>query len=248
MRRTLLWFMALLTGGALIAADPQTAHTRMADGFDVPVGKPDGEGYFIQRGFRPNGHLGEDWNGNRGGNTDLGDPVFAVGHGMVVFSRDAHMGWGNVVIIRHAYVDGGEVKTVDSLYAHMDRIMVREGQQILRGQQVGTIGTNHGMYPAHLHFEMRKNIYIGVNHSSFKRDFSNYFSPSQFIGQHRHLSGAGRSALIAINTFDTQHYGQPSSESRGNTMTARRDTGETKGASASRHPFHVDRFGGFQSF
>ena len=41
--------------------------TRLADGFDYPVGKPDGEGYYIFRGFSPNGHLGEDWNGNGGG-------------------------------------------------------------------------------------------------------------------------------------------------------------------------------------
>ncbi|MEO6054059.1 MAG: M23 family metallopeptidase [Chthoniobacterales bacterium] len=248
MRKTVLWFIATTLVATLFAEpSPQTARTRLADGFDMPVGKPDGEAYFIQRGFRPNGHLGEDWNGIGGGNTDLGNPVYAAGNGMVVFSKNAHMGWGNVVIIRHAYLDNGQVKAVDSLYAHLDRIMVREGQQITRGQQVGTIGTNNGMYVAHLHFEMRKNIYIGVNHSSAKRDYSNYYSPSQFISTHRHLPGAGRSGLIAINTFNSNpRFDAPSDESKSRPVTAKRSSHSSPAAapkSTPQHNFRVDRFG-----
>jgi hypothetical protein len=46
-----------------------------AEHFDFPAGKPDGEGYYNAQGFGKNNHLGADWNGNGGGNTDLGDTI-----------------------------------------------------------------------------------------------------------------------------------------------------------------------------
>jgi hypothetical protein len=75
-----------------ISLRTETAFTKLADGFDFPVGIPDGQGYYKARGFRPNGHLGEDWDGMRAGDTDLGDPVCSIGTGVVVFVRDCHMG------------------------------------------------------------------------------------------------------------------------------------------------------------
>src|ERR1700720_703171 len=159
----------------------QTAFTRLADGFDLPVGKPDGQGYYKARGFRSNGHLGEDWDGVGGGDTDLGDPIYCIGGGVVVFARDCHMGWGNVVIVRHAFREGGEVRNIDSLYGHLDKIIVRRGQTVRRGQQIATMGTAHGLYDAHLHLEIRKNIEIGMSPAAFAKDFSNYYDPSQFI-------------------------------------------------------------------
>ena len=65
------------------------------------------------------------------------------------------------------------------------------------------IGTNHGMYVAHLHFEIRKNLSIGINRSAFKRDFTNYYRPSEFIAARRKLPCGGRSAVIVTNTYST---------------------------------------------
>ncbi|HEX4631274.1 MAG TPA: peptidoglycan DD-metalloendopeptidase family protein [Chthoniobacterales bacterium] len=175
--------------------------TRIADGFDFPVGKPDAEGYYKARGFRPGGHVGEDWDGVRGGDTDLGDPIYAAGDGIVVFARDVHLGWGNVVILRHAYRDGGNVKYIDSLYGHLQKMLVSRGQRVSRGQQIATMGTAHGQYDAHLHFEIRKNLEIGMSRSKFQKDFNNYFDPTQFINSHRHLSGGGANYKVAMNTF-----------------------------------------------
>ena len=175
--------------------------TRIADGFDFPVGKPDAEGYYKARGFRPGGHVGEDWDGIRGGDTDLGDPIYAAGDGIVVFARDVHLGWGNVVILRHAYRDGGNVKYIDSLYGHLQKMLVSRGQRVSRGQQIATMGTAHGQYDAHLHFEIRKNLEIGMSRSKFQKDFNNYFDPTQFINSHRHLSGGGANYKVAMNTF-----------------------------------------------
>ena len=179
----------------------ETAFIKLADGFDYPVGRPDAQGYYKARGFRSHGHLGEDWDGVGGGDTDLGDPIYTIGDGLVVFARDCHMGWGNVVIIRHSYREGGTIKTVDSLYGHLLAILVRKGQAVTRGQKIATMGTAHGLYDAHLHLEIRKNIEIGMSRAAFAQDFSNYYDPTQFIIAHRHLQGGGGNYRVAMNTF-----------------------------------------------
>src|SRR5258706_15147037 len=69
----------------------------VCDGFDYPVGAPDAVGYHDAQPFGENDHLGNDWNGNGGGDTDLGDPVYAVAAGIVVEARDIGGDWGNVV-------------------------------------------------------------------------------------------------------------------------------------------------------
>lgn len=199
MRWMSLSLAALLAHSAFLFAE-DTAPVRMADGFQIPVGV-DGEGYYKARGYRPNGHLGEDWNGVRGGDTDLGDPVYATAHGLVVFARNYHVGWGNVVILRHAYSEAGTTKYVDSLYGHLLDIKVREGQQVIRGQQVGRIGNNNGMYDAHLHFEMRKNLAIGMFRNSFPRDLTHYWDPTSFIKARRTLPGGNQIVAAPINTF-----------------------------------------------
>lgn len=244
MRRRFFWIslFGLLAG---LAAAPQVdqVRTRVADGFDQPVGKPDADGYYMSRGFLSY-HPGEDWNGLGGGNSDIGAPVYAIGNGYVTFARDARMGWGNVVLIRHAFMEDGRLSTVDSMYAHLDRIMVREGQQVTRGQQVGTIGTNRGMYVAHLHFEIRKNLYIGINRSAFARNFTNYYRPGSFIAARRKLPGGGRSTMIVTNTYQTgNRTAEPADEAE------LRKAGSPKPAPAkspagNANPFRVNRFEG----
>ena len=136
--------------------------------------------------------MGEDWVTDGGSDKGRGRPVYAIGNGIVVLSRDVHVAWGNVVVIRHAWIENRQLKFADSLYAHLDRISLREGQQVRKGQQVGTIGTNHGMYPAHLHFEIHKDLTIGVNHAAGTRDLRSYWLPTEFINARRHLAGGGR--------------------------------------------------------
>ena len=245
MRRWFFCISILCLPAVLVATpQPEQVRTRVADGFDEPVGKPDAEGYYTSRGFLSY-HPGEDWNGLKGGNSDLGAPVYAIGHGYVTFARDARMGWGNVVLIRHIYMEGGQLQTVDSMYAHLDRILVREGQQITRGQQVGTIGTNRGMYVAHLHFEIRKNLNIGINRSAFKRDFTNYYRPGAFIAARRKLPGGGRSAIIVTNTYSLGTLAAaPANDpaSRGSARTSPEKPAPVKPPPPRKSTFRVNRF------
>lgn len=212
------WLIGVLT---LPASD--TVRCLMADGFDFPVGKPNATGYYKFRGFYPNGHLGEDWNGKGGGDSDLGDPIYAIGRGVVVFSENIHVGWGNCIIVRHAYRDTtGKIDMVDSLYAHLAERKVQVGQLVEKGQLVGTMGGNNGMYAVHLHFEIRKNLQIGMNRSQFARDYSNYHSPTAFINPRRQLQASFQKIDIPVKTF--ADYGKtlvddpPGGSGRGNTI------------------------------
>ncbi len=78
-----------------------------------------------------------------------GMPVAAGGDGEVVFAgRDP--GYGGLVIVAHA-------GNVDTFYAHLSAIYVREGQQVRRGQPLGAVGASGRATGAHLHYEVRVN-------------------------------------------------------------------------------------------
>jgi murein DD-endopeptidase MepM/ murein hydrolase activator NlpD len=145
--------LALVLSLACSCNDARTARgVPRADGFDFPVGAPDGRGFHDAQPFGENQHLGGDWNGDLGGNSDLGAPVTSIAGGVVTFAADLGGGWGNVVRIAHR-VDDHQV--VESLYAHLERIDVGVGERVQRGQRIGTVGTAWGRYSAHLHLELR---------------------------------------------------------------------------------------------
>lgn len=196
--------LTLLLLSPLVAEGGKTTRLRLADGFDYPVGPPDAKGYYIYRGFWPNGHLGDDWNGVGGGNTDYGDPVHSIGEGVVTLAGNMRKGWGNTVIIRHAFRDRatGRVLLIDSFYTHLKDIRVKLHQRVGRGERIGSIGSNRGMYAAHLHFEVRKNINIGMHRSKYKRDYSNYYSPKKFIQANRKLARERRSVTVPLETYE----------------------------------------------
>jgi murein DD-endopeptidase MepM/ murein hydrolase activator NlpD len=148
---------------------------------DFPVGP---RGYYDAQHFGENDHLGEDWNGVGGGDSDLGDPVRAIADGEVSFAADVGGGWGNVVRVIHR----ASGATLESLYAHLDAIEVRVGDRLRRGERLGTIGTAHGRYPAHLHLELRdRELPLGHGYGTDRRG---YLDPSAFIRAHRYGQGS----------------------------------------------------------
>lgn len=158
--------------------------TYFSDGFDYPVGVPNAKKYFLALNFGEEKHLGEDWNGIGGGNTDLGDPVHVISNGLVTFSKEVCCGWGNVVRIVHRIPNHPEYDYVESVYAHLQNIQVKPGDLVRRGDKIGAIGTANGRYMAHLHLELRSfiNMSLGPGYSD---DHFGYLDPSQFIGAHR---------------------------------------------------------------
>ena len=173
---------------------------RVADGFDFPVGRNgSASGYYMARKMTPNGHLGDDWNGTGGGNSDYGDPVYAIADGVVVYSENFGSNWGQVIIVRHKYREGGSVKQVDSLYGHVINRRVSMGNSVRRGQQIAQIGNNNGMYLAHLHLEIRRNTEIGIQAWSYSKGLSNYCRPDQFIASHRPGKAIDANLRLASN-------------------------------------------------
>ncbi|MBX2798219.1 MAG: M23 family metallopeptidase [Myxococcales bacterium] len=173
------WARATVSGPEAKYGYLETAHR-----FDFPVGAPDGEGYYDAQPFGENFHLGEDWNGLGGGATDKGDPVYAVGKGVVTYVDEAGKGWGKVVRIVHHVRHNGRSDFVESLYAHLDSFEVAVGDPVTRGQVVGSIGDADGIYVPHLHFEIRRtpDLPIGPGYSP---DDSQWLDPSAFIRAHR---------------------------------------------------------------
>jgi murein DD-endopeptidase MepM/ murein hydrolase activator NlpD len=164
--------------------------------FDFPIGSENGAFAYNAQPFTENRHLGDDLNGIGGENSDLGDPVFAVADGQVLFAGEAGPGWGNVVIVLHAYEENGARKFVQSYYGHVETILIERRQKVHRGEQIATIGTADGRYWAHLHFEMREftTPFIGPG---YREDTRGWINPSAFIASHRGApeDDVGRPAL-----------------------------------------------------
>jgi lipoprotein NlpD len=78
----------------------------------------------------------------------LGDPVLASAPGKVVYSGSGLRGYGKLIIIKHN-------KTYLSAYAHNDKILVKEGQNVTKGQKIGEAGATDTDAPK-LHFEIRR--------------------------------------------------------------------------------------------
>lgn len=161
--------------------------------FDFPLGSENGAMSYNAQRFTENRHLGEDLNGIGGENSDLGDPIYCVADGRALVARNGGPGWGNVIIVLHAYLDSGERRYVQSYYGHVEQMLVHAGDDVRRGQQIATVGTAGGRYFAHLHFEMREFVtpFIG---SGYREDTRGWINPTLFIEQHRgaQLDDVGR--------------------------------------------------------
>ena len=162
----------------------ELASLPVAARFDFPLGSENGAMAYNAQRLTENHHLGDDLNGIGGEDSDLGDPIYAVADGRVLLAREAGAGWGNVIILLHAYVENGERKYVESYYAHLESILVHVGEDVRRGQKIATVGTAGGRYFAHLHFEMREFItpFIGTG---YREDIRGWLDPSAFIKAHR---------------------------------------------------------------
>ena len=77
-----------------------------------------------------------------------GQPVLAAAPGKVVYSGNGLRGYGKLVILKHN-------KTYLSAYAHNRQILVKEGQNVAKGQKIAEMGDSDADQ-VKLHFEIRR--------------------------------------------------------------------------------------------
>ena len=81
---------------------------------------------------------------------DVGTNIYAAGDGIVKFSGRTAGGYGIVIEVQHGY-------GYSTLYAHLDRVAVRPGQVVHRGELIAKCGRSGLVSGPHLHFEVRHN-------------------------------------------------------------------------------------------
>ena len=80
----------------------------------------------------------------------VGTEIYATGDGVIMRADADASGYGNHVRINHGY---GYM----TLYGHMSKIMVRQGQRVKRGDVIGLVGNTGKSVGPHLHYEVHKN-------------------------------------------------------------------------------------------
>ncbi len=101
------------------------------------------------------GRVVAEFDGNPGSGTGVliagsaGQPVRAAAPGRVVYSGGGLIGYGRLIIIKHN-------DTFLSAYGHNASLLVKEGENINKGQRIATMGEGPGQEPR-LHFEIRRN-------------------------------------------------------------------------------------------
>lgn len=78
-----------------------------------------------------------------------GDPIYPFAKGEVKEIQISRIGYGNAILIDHG-------NGITSLYAHLSKIFVKEGDVVSTTQKIGSIGSTGRATGDHLHFEIRK--------------------------------------------------------------------------------------------
>jgi murein DD-endopeptidase MepM/ murein hydrolase activator NlpD len=76
-----------------------------------------------------------------------GSPVYPIADGVVAYTNHSQFGYGNEIIINH----GSGLK---SLYAHLSKIEVKEGEKVTKDSLLGLVGSTGWSTGPHLHLQI----------------------------------------------------------------------------------------------
>lgn len=170
------------------------------DGLEIPPGdfynsNPFGNFYYLGPGkTNPAYHTGADlllWPG--GGK---GQPIWAVANGVITFAMrvknpdGAWSSWGNLIIEQCTLPDGSVVYV---RYAHSAPMLVKPGDEVVRGQQLSSVSDAFGRFRAHLHLDLSPTTLLrdhpadwpGMNGAYLEQ---HYVDPIKFIREHREVN------------------------------------------------------------
>lgn len=97
-----------------------------------------------KRRLKKRSHWGIDLASNKG------TPIYSSHQGVVVYSGRDFKGYGKMLLVE------GENGWA-TIYAHLDKILVKEGQKLRQGDLLGLMGRTGRVTGVHLHFEIRQN-------------------------------------------------------------------------------------------
>jgi murein DD-endopeptidase MepM/ murein hydrolase activator NlpD len=144
----------LIVPGGKKPYNPRVVHVYSGP---VPEGAAKGTGGFawptsgsITQGFKPM-HQAIDIG------APTGTPIVAADSGYVVTAGWSEYGYGKYVVIDHS-------NGFQTLYAHLNVILVEVGQSVAKGTRIGSMGSTGRSTGPHLHFEIR---YNGVQRNPF---------------------------------------------------------------------------------
>nr|WP_281277919.1 M23 family metallopeptidase [Pacificibacter maritimus] len=104
----------------------------------------------LKNAFRYTSGFGPRW-GRMHEGTDFaaayGSPIYSTADGVVTFAGWSN-GYGRLVKIQHEF-------GIETRYAHQSQLMVKVGQRVSRGQQIGAMGNSGRSTGTHLHYEIR---------------------------------------------------------------------------------------------
>jgi murein DD-endopeptidase MepM/ murein hydrolase activator NlpD len=117
---------------------------------DYPSGKsPKITSYFGSRRDPITGRMGAYHSGMDIGTGGASVPVYAMSGGKVIIAR-WYGGYGNCIVIDHG-------SSIASLYGHNSKLLVKEGDTVMGGQQIAVSGSTGRSTGPHVHFGIQKN-------------------------------------------------------------------------------------------
>jgi murein DD-endopeptidase MepM/ murein hydrolase activator NlpD len=153
---------------------------------------------FKTSGFGPRDLMGSTFHYGTDLGLQLGDTVYAALDGIVRITRNDRYGYGNFVVISHK-------EGLESLYGHLEEILIKPGQVVKAGAPIGLGGSTGKSTGPHLHFEFR---FMGQQFDpehilSFKT--KNLKSPTIHIKQEwfAHLAGFKKATYHIVQDGDT---------------------------------------------
>lgn len=131
--------------------DPAAFGVETGPAFGLPIAKSSDWG--VSSGFGPR-HSPFDHKVKNHNGIDLkakaGTQVLAISDGVVKLATTAESNNGHLIEITHA-------SPISSRYHHLDKVLVKPGQQVKKGDVIGTVGSTGLSTGPHLHLEIREN-------------------------------------------------------------------------------------------
>ena len=79
----------------------------------------------------------------------MNQEVSASNDGVIIYSGNEIPGYGNLILIKHS-------QNWITAYAHLNKVLIRKGESVKKGQSIGLVGKTGNVRIPQLHFEIRK--------------------------------------------------------------------------------------------